>query len=106
MNRNFDEMGELVLESVSNDYEQFDKIFDQIARWKSNSREEIHRDRIERSLFLAIEAKYVEAYLLHPHAPHATRVDATPEALHELWFFITPKGKEYLSKLEEHGEVP
>jgi len=100
MKHSLDELDRMILEAVSNDYEQFDSIAEQLSNWMAVEREKIETKDLELSLFRALDADYVGAYMLHPADPHAVRVETSFDTLHQYWFYITPKGKEHLGRLE------
>jgi hypothetical protein len=95
MTINKNEMDRLLLEAVSNDFEQIDSIADQLAEWSEVFRT-FDRKKIECTLLSLLELGYIKAYLLSPNAPHVTEVDSITDDLSTYWFYITGRGKEVL----------
>jgi hypothetical protein len=95
MTINKNEMDRLLLEAVSNDFEQFDSILDQLTKWNEVFRT-FDRKQIECELLSLLELGYIKVYLLSPNAPHVTEVDSITDDLSAYWFYITGRGKEVL----------
>lgn len=89
---------EYVLEAASNDYESFDQILKQVMRWLTDHRQRATRAEILAALEHVIREGYAQPYSLSPE--RAQPVNFSPERLDELWFYVTPKGKQLVQTLK------
>lgn len=96
MTSTLEEMDRLILEAVSNDFEQLDSVLEQILNW-INPHRKIDRQEVENRLSALIRSGHVEAYLLRPSTPHFTEVRSLDNDLSTYWFYITDRGKEILN---------
>jgi hypothetical protein len=78
---------------MSDDYENFQIIFDQTRRIGALRNIDIAETEVAEALQEAITEGYVAAYVLSPQPPHSTEVQYSPARLKELWFFVTLRGK-------------
>jgi hypothetical protein len=82
-----------VIAVTSDDHESFDLIFEQTERVASARGMSVNEDDVANALRSVIADGFVDAYVLSPHGPHSTKVEFTPEQLHDLWYYATPLGK-------------
>lgn len=82
-----------VIAIISDDYENFQIIFDQTRRIGALRKMDVAETEVAEALRKAITEGYAAAYVLSPQPPHATEVEYVPAQLKELWFFVTPRGK-------------
>jgi hypothetical protein len=91
----------LILEAVSNDYEQFESIVSQIRDWQEILGIELDFDPVEQLLMDSIAAREIGAYLLFPDPPHFVPTEVTEDTLFKSWFFLTGLGRERLRRFEQ-----
>jgi hypothetical protein len=99
MNENEQLFREFVLEAVSNDFESFDHILEQVIRWSSDRGLTTTRADIIGILKNTIRDDYVQAYVLSAEQPRGQVAEFSPEQLDRLWFYVTPKGKQFVTQL-------
>ncbi len=78
---------------MSDDYENFQIIFDQTRRIGAVRKMDITETEVAEALQEAITEGYATPYVLSPQPPHSIEVEYVPARLKELWFFVTPRGK-------------
>jgi hypothetical protein len=88
---------ESVLEAVVNDYESFECIVEQTSEWAKKKGLAVTRAEITRALRQRIHEKYIQPYLLSSQPPYSQKVEFQPDRIGELWFYVTPKGKEFVT---------
>jgi len=96
MRASFHELGRLVLEAVSEEYQSFETVVSKLSRSNFAYREVME---IERVLLSSIEKKLVAAYLIHADPPYATEVAADSDSIRRYWFCITEEGRKHLARL-------
>jgi hypothetical protein len=93
---------ELVLDSVADDYESLEIILGCINKPEANLESEpwvarnpapVSRPDVVEALRVLIREGYVQAYMLNTEEPYTQAVDFREEAVDDLWFYVTPKGK-------------
>jgi hypothetical protein len=82
-----------IVAAVSDDYETFETIVTDVARLPKRKPFEISQTQVAEALRNAIAEGLVDAYVLSPTPPHSTRVEYTDEQLHNLWYYVTARGK-------------
>src|SRR5437763_1762821 len=90
---------ENVLDSFANDYEEFSMVMQELGKWAVEDGETFTEQEVVKVLESLIKDDYAQAYRLSPHAPHATKVEFSSDRLHELWFYVTPKGKQLVEAM-------
>jgi hypothetical protein len=90
----------LVLQAVANDFEEFEMIVGEIAKWTNGYQAAPDRRQIEQALMTAIAGEDIKAY--EPREGHRQLVatQADPRKIHSLWFYITEQGKSRMQRLE------
>ena len=48
---------------------------------------------VAEALRMAVDEGFLEAFVLSPNPPHSTKVEYSADRLHELWYYVTPRGK-------------
>jgi hypothetical protein len=91
---------EFILEAISNDYENFHGILEQVLNWSVDSGLVPSRSDVIEVLGRAIHDGYAQAFLLSTQAPHVQPVAFSLDRLDELWFRVSPKGKQVVADLE------
>jgi hypothetical protein len=92
-----------VITIVSDDYESFEIILEQTRRLTDSRGLNVTEAEVAEALGRAISDGLAEAYFLSPHPPHSTKVEYSSEKLHELWFYVTPRGKNVARSIPELG---
>jgi hypothetical protein len=93
---------ELVLRAISDDYENFDRILEDVTGWAAERHFTPDRLSILRALEGLISDGYAQAYLLSSGPPgKAEAVMYSADCLDELWFYVTLEGKQLTRKLQK-----
>jgi hypothetical protein len=103
MSDHLDFVMDCVVSVVSDDYESFEIIFEQISCLAGLKRLTITEDDVAKAIECAIEKGFVEAYELSPQEPHSLKAKYSPKRLHQLWFYVTPCGKGIAKSMAELG---
>jgi len=82
------EFQRMVLDAVSNDFEDFEMVASEVAKWSGTAVNEGHTNRIERVLMRLLADKRIAAY-----APLGTQdlmipTEADSQNIRTLWFYI------------------
>jgi hypothetical protein len=91
----------LVLEAVSNDFEQWEAIAAQISDWIRRELDEQELDELKRVIDGLCLRCEIAPHCLSATEPYYTPVALEPnddERLDRLWFYITDKGRRRLPK--------
>ncbi len=91
------------MNSIADDYEDFDRILDEVTGWAGSRGLRLTRNEVADALERAVITGRAQAYALSTVPPHATPVSFTTEKLGELYFLLTPEGREGLKNLEDLG---
>jgi len=92
-----------VITIISDDYESFEIILEQTRRLAASRGMNVTEAEVAEALKDVISDGFAEAYLLSPHPPHSTKVEYSSGKLHELWFYVTPRGKNVAKSVPELG---
>ncbi|HEX5411840.1 MAG TPA: hypothetical protein VFZ27_08245 [Terriglobia bacterium] len=84
---------ECVIRAVSDDYEEFERVFADVTGWAAERGIVIDRQGVLSALEGAIAEGYASAYVLSGTPPYSTPVEYSAALLDDLWFYVTPKGK-------------
>ena len=90
-----------VLASIADDYEPLEQVLEHLRRFTPEMDASIHN--ISQALENLLKHGLARAYVLSPHPPHVTEVPFDGSKLDELYFYVTPQGKQVVeqdSKLE------
>ena len=90
---------EFVLESLANDYESFVCVVEQVMKGEAEKELVVSRGEVARALEQTIREGYAQAYLLSAQAPYSLAVEFSSDRIDDLWFYVTPKGKQLVSQL-------
>ena len=82
-----------VITTASDDYESFERIFDDTKRIASSRGMSVDADEVAGALRMAVEEGLLEAFDLSPNPPHSIKVEYSADRLRELWYHVTPRGK-------------
>ena len=97
---------EFVVEAVANDYENFECVVQQVTKWSARIGLRTTRQELIDALERAIGNGYALAYSLSPQEPHSQVVEFSRARLDELWFYVTPKGREFVKTLQLASSSP
>jgi hypothetical protein len=92
---------EYVVRAISDDYEEFERVLADVTGWAVERGIAVDRQRILKALEDAISEGYAQAYVLSTKPPYSTPVEYSPEHVDDLWFYVTPKGKQLALQLQE-----
>jgi hypothetical protein len=82
-----------VITIASDDYENFELIFDDAKRIASSKGMSVDAEEVAAALRMAVDEGLLEAFDLSPNPPHPTKVEYSADRLRELWYYVTPQGK-------------
>jgi Txe/YoeB family toxin of Txe-Axe toxin-antitoxin module len=91
----------LVLNIVSDDYEDLNQIEKMVHRYLSRSGIHVSRKDIEDALLYLVENGNVSAFLLSQWEPHSVQVEVTSKPMSDLWFYATERGRAEASVIDE-----
>ena len=89
-----------VLVAISDDYEDLQNVMSYVRRFAYGAKT-VTDEEVGRTLSELIGDGLAEAYLLSPQPPHALKVDFDPSKIEKLWFYATPKGKDFARNIDE-----
>jgi hypothetical protein len=93
---------ELALRAISDDYEDIERVLEDVTGWAAELGFISERDAILRALEGLIKDGYAQANLLSSGPPgRAEAVNYSTDRVGELWFYVTPKGKELAQQLQK-----
>jgi hypothetical protein len=94
---------DLVLTSMADDYENLECIAPTVIRWGNIRGAQLGRDEVIKALQAVVSEGHAQCYELSPHPPHVTPVAFDPQRVDELYFYVTPAGKDIVKNVEELG---
>lgn len=92
---------ECVIRAVSDDYEEFQRVLTDVTAWAAERGIVVDRGGVLSALEDAIAEGYARAYVLSGTAPYSTPVQYSAARLGDLWFYVTPQGKQLARELQE-----
>ena len=101
MNRQF--MKDMILATISDDYESLEDITRQLRRYSQASMTRVSDVLVVDVLAELVEENLAPTYILSPNPPHARPVPFSRDSLVDLWFYITPLGKTVVQSLHKLG---
>jgi hypothetical protein len=78
----------MVLDAVSNDFENFEMVASEVARWGGIAVNEEHTNRIERLLMRLLADKRIAAYAPSGAENLMIPTEAKSQNIRNLWFYI------------------
>lgn len=87
-----------ILAAISDDYEEFSMIVDEVTKWASELSLSVTPQEIARELESWIASGFAQAFLLSNTQPYATTVNFSFEDIGKLWFYVTPAGKKLVEE--------
>ena len=94
-------LDEFIVESASNDFESFQCILDQVMTWSEQKGIRPSRQEVLEALQRVIRDGYALPYRLSPQEPHFQIEEFSSDRLDDLWFYVTPKGRELVISLHD-----
>ena len=104
MTNDTDVLSHLVLQAVTDDYEEIEMIVHDVTKWLSSVDDAKYRRQIEHALMKCIADKNVKAYEYSDELQQFVATQADPQKISDHWFYITEQGKEQLRRLDEIDE--
>ena len=93
---------EYTLRAISDDYEEFERICQDVTGWASECGLAADRSAILRALEALLTEGYAQAYLLSTNpAIKPQPVSYSASNLDELWFYVTSKGMQRAKQLQK-----
>jgi hypothetical protein len=89
-----DDLKFMVLEAVSNDFEEFETIVKDVQSWTSPNTEVPSEELIESAIMGAVADGDIEAHMLSAAPAELVPATVSPETVRSLWFYVTERGKE------------
>ncbi len=93
----------LVLNSIADDYEDFDRVLDEVTAWARFRGLQLTRNEVADALEMTVNTGRAQAYALSTVPPRSTPVSFSTEKLGELYFLLTPEGRRGFKNLEDLG---
>jgi hypothetical protein len=100
----FKDILELVLSTISDDYESLEIVLELINKgkddedwgpetWQAKKAIPVSRAEVIKALRELTREGYAQAYMLDTKEPYAQPVEFRQSEVDDLWFYLTPKGK-------------
>jgi hypothetical protein len=102
MTNTLDDLDYLVLQAVADDFEEFEMIVNEIAKWTKKTAPDA--DQVRQALMRAIAGGVIKAYESREGHRQLVATEAASQKIHSLWFYITDQGKLRMQKLEEEAK--
>ncbi len=96
MKHHLNELDQITLEAVSDDFESFESVVSKLSRRYIGFQQKIYIEQIKSSLLCNTVNRLVGAYLIHADPPYVTAVDVSADTIDRYWFHITESGRKYL----------
>ncbi len=90
-----------VLSAISNDYESYGMVLDEVAKWAREDGISVSRKDILQSLGLLIAKGYAKAYVKLPGSRDPEPVDFSIADASNFYFFVTATGKRLVRDLDQ-----
>jgi hypothetical protein len=98
-----DELDQLILTAVCDDFMTLEFIADKILRPAGGNPGKYDAGVLQSRLMTLISDKLINAYLLHADPPYITPISIGPDALGTSWFYVTQRGRKCLGKSSRKG---
>lgn len=97
MKQDVNELDQIILEVVSEDFESFESVVSKLSRRHVGFQQpQFHIDQIKSSLLCNTVNRLVGAYLIHADPPYVTVVNVSADTIDRYWFHLTESGRKYL----------
>jgi hypothetical protein len=90
---------ELVVCAAANDYENFEMVVKEVTRWAAEEGTDSNRQTIFERLSELITDGFMRAYVYSRESARYEMAECSRENLDELWFYVTDKGKQFVTEL-------
>ena len=93
---------EQVLRAISDDYEDLKTVLEDVTGWTAERGITVDRQAVLKALEALICEGYAQAYSLSASLPGKSEpVIYSADRADDLWFYVTPKGKQLALQLQE-----
>jgi hypothetical protein len=82
------EFQRMVLDAVSNDFEDFEMVASEVAKWSGSAVNEEHTNRIERVLMRHLADKRIRSFAPSGAQNLMIPTEANSQNIRNLWFYI------------------
>ena len=86
---------------IADDYEEFEWLLKCVNRWGAAHGIAVDRQTVLEKLGELVSESCATAYVYSETRQEFDPVEYSPERLDELWFYVTPKGKQLARELQE-----
>jgi hypothetical protein len=100
MTETIDELEYLVLQSVANDFEEFEMIINEITKCTDKKEAAPNAELIQQALMRAIAEGTVKVYEVREGHHHLIAPETDSPQVRSSWFYITEQGKMRMQKIE------
>jgi hypothetical protein len=95
-------LSEYVLRAIADDYENFERILQDVTGWAAERGIVADHRATQKALEGLVSDGYAQPYLLFSGPPgKAEATSYSAASLDELWFYLTPKGKQCVQQLQK-----
>jgi len=106
MNNPSELVKECVLRAISDDYENLEKILEDVGVWLGERKALADDSTVIGALGALIDEGYAQTYDLSSHPlGEAKAVSYSAKMINELWFYVTPKGKKLARSFQENWRL-
>lgn len=98
MKHNVNELDQIILEVVSDDFEPFESLVSKLSRRYIGFQQRFHVDQIKSRLLRNTVNGLVGAYLIHADPPYVTAVNVSADTIDRYWFHLTDSGRKLSSR--------
>ena len=95
MKHDVNELDQIILEVVSDDFESFESVVSKLSRRCIGFQPRILMDQIKGRLLCNTVNGLVGAYLIHADPPYVTAVNISADTIDRYWFHLTGSGRRY-----------
>ena len=95
MKQDVNELDQIILEVVSDDFESFESVVSKLSRRYIGFQQRFHMDQIKSRLLCNTVNGLVGAYLIHADPPYVTAVKVSADTIDRYWFHLTDSGRKY-----------
>jgi hypothetical protein len=92
---------ESVMMEIANDYEEFEWLLNCVNRWGAEHGIAVDRRTVLEKLGELISEGYATAYVYCERGQEFRPAEYSPERVDELWFYLTPKGRQLVKQVED-----
>ncbi len=93
---------ECVLRAISDDYENLDKILEDVTGWAAERGISSNPEKVLKGLEELISEGYAQAFSFSDSpSGKAKPAKYSVDSVDDLWFYVTPKGKQLAYELQE-----